>query len=232
MALEYNIYCDESCHLENDNQQVMVLGGVWCPYDKVTEIASRIKEIKLEFGYTQNFEIKWTKVSIGKVEFYKKIIDYFFDDDDLHFRVLIIPDKALLRHTDFGQSHDDWYYKMYFDMLKVILKPNAIYNIYLDIKESHSGYKITKLDEVLRNNMYDFSRKILKKVQVIRSHEVQIIQITDLLIGLISYINRGLSSNTGKIKLIERVKERSGYKLTSTTLLKEEKFNIFRWRAR
>lgn len=26
---EYNIYCDESCHLENDRQPIMVLGGMW-----------------------------------------------------------------------------------------------------------------------------------------------------------------------------------------------------------
>lgn len=29
----YNIYCDESCHLEHDRQKAMVLGGIWCPYD-------------------------------------------------------------------------------------------------------------------------------------------------------------------------------------------------------
>lgn len=29
----FNIYCDESCHLENDHQQVMVLGAIWCPED-------------------------------------------------------------------------------------------------------------------------------------------------------------------------------------------------------
>jgi len=26
----YNVYCDESCHLENDDMSVMVLGGVTC----------------------------------------------------------------------------------------------------------------------------------------------------------------------------------------------------------
>lgn len=27
----FNVYCDESCHLPNDGNSVMVLGGVWCP---------------------------------------------------------------------------------------------------------------------------------------------------------------------------------------------------------
>lgn len=25
----YNIYCDESCHLENDREPVMLVGAVW-----------------------------------------------------------------------------------------------------------------------------------------------------------------------------------------------------------
>jgi len=28
MYMEYNIYCDESCHLENDNIDVMVLSAI------------------------------------------------------------------------------------------------------------------------------------------------------------------------------------------------------------
>jgi hypothetical protein len=29
MSETYNLYCDESCHLENDGQQAMVLGAVY-----------------------------------------------------------------------------------------------------------------------------------------------------------------------------------------------------------
>lgn len=44
--MEYNIYCDESCHLLNDNINDMVLGAVWCPKERVKEISDRIKQIK------------------------------------------------------------------------------------------------------------------------------------------------------------------------------------------
>ena len=37
MSDTFNVYCDESCHLENDHQKVMVLGAVWCPFDKTRE---------------------------------------------------------------------------------------------------------------------------------------------------------------------------------------------------
>lgn len=42
----FNIYCDESCHLENDGQRAMVLGAVWCPEAKRLEVAERLREIK------------------------------------------------------------------------------------------------------------------------------------------------------------------------------------------
>jgi hypothetical protein len=231
MAEAFNIYCDESCHMEHDHQKAMVLGAVWCPREKVREICVRIREIKARYGLATDFEIKWTKVSPAAVRFYLDVIDYFFDDDDLHFRALVVPDKTLLRHEDFGQSHDEWYYKMYFDMLKIILKPQARYRIYLDIKDTRGGPKIAKLQEVLCNSIFDFSRDILETIQIIRSEEVEILQVADLLIGAVSYTNRGLSTSRAKLALVERMRDRSGYKLTSSTLFREDKTNIFIWRA-
>lgn len=229
MSEIYNIYCDESCHLENDHQQVMVLGAVWCPLEKVREVSVRLREIKAHHGFKPDFEVKWTKVSPAKERFYLDVMDYFFDDDDLHFRALIVPDKGKLQHEAFGQSHDDWYYKMYFTMLKAILRPHDRYRIYLDIKDTRSASKVQKLHDVLCNNFLDFSRKIIERVQNVRSHEVEILQLSDLLIGTISYANRGLSGNAAKEALVARMKERSHYSLTLTTLLREDKVNLFRW---
>ena len=31
MTESIHIYCDESCHLENDGMKAMVLGALWCP---------------------------------------------------------------------------------------------------------------------------------------------------------------------------------------------------------
>ncbi|MFA4828019.1 MAG: DUF3800 domain-containing protein [Thermodesulfovibrionales bacterium] len=227
----FNIYCDESCYLENDGQKVMVLGAIWCLKDKAQEISRRIREKKKEHGLTQEFEIKWTKVSPSKRDFYLDVVDYFFDDDDLHFRALIVPDKSKLKHSEFSQTHDDWYYKMYFDMLKVIISPDYRYRVYLDIKDTRGNRKVQKLHEVLSNEKYDFKRSIIEFMQLVHSHDIQILQLADLLIGAISYLNRGLSGNEAKEALIARMKERSGYSLTQTTLYRENKMNLFRWQA-
>lgn len=208
----------------------MVLGAVWCPTHRTREIAVRLREIKKRNGVSSKFETKWTKVSASKVQLYLDLVDYFFDEDDLHFRGLLIPDKNKIDHEKFkGQSHDDWYYKMYFSMLKTILEPDASYRIYLDIKDTRGAEKTRKLHDVLCNNMYDFSREIVECLQLVHSHEIEQLQLADLLIGAIGYVSRGLSGNTGKTDLIKRIQNRSGYSLDKSTLLREDKLNIFRW---
>lgn len=228
MSQIYNIYCDESCHLENDKQNIMVLGGIWCPLEKARIINKRIKEIKRKHKLSVNLEAKWTKISPSKLDFYLDIIDYFFDDDDLHFRCLVAP-KEGLNHEKFRHSHDDWYYKMYFGMLKVILNPNDKYRIYLDIKDTKSAKKIDNLHLILCNNIHDFDRNIIDRVQTVRSHEIETMQITDILVGAMCYLHRGINSSGAKQKIIQRIRERSGYSLERSTLYQEDKFNIFIW---
>lgn len=232
MRQEYNVYCDESCHLENDKEKAMVLGSIWVPKDKTADINTRIREIKVKHSLKSNFEIKWHKVGNNKISFYEDLIDFFFDDDDLHYRALVIPDKSKLNHPMHNQTHDDFYYKMYFDLLKVILDPQCGYNIYLDIKDTRSQQKVLKLQDVLRNNQYDYSKQIIKRIQQVHSHEIEILQITDLITGALSYVHRGLNTSKAKLKLIERIKERSKYSLIHSTLYRESKMNIFIWKSR
>ncbi|WP_207654059.1 DUF3800 domain-containing protein [Desulforamulus profundi] len=88
-----------------------------------------------------------------------------------------------------------------------------------------------KLHEVVCNSIYDFHRQIIQRIQTVRSHESELLQLSDLLIGAVSYVNRGLGDSSAKLALIEEIKRRSGYNLTRSTLLRENKFNIFIWQA-
>jgi hypothetical protein len=230
--MEYNIYCDESCHLENDRQKAMVLGAVACPKDKTLEAFKHIRAIKTLHKLNELFEIKWTKVSPAKVKFYSDLIEYFFNEKFLSFRALIIPDKNILDHAKFSQDHDTWYYKMYFNMLKVMISPEDTYNIYVDIKDTRGNDKIRKLHDILANEHYDFDKKIILKIQQVHSHEIELLQLADLLIGALSYVNRELETSPAKNKLVTLIKDKTGYSLTRNTLYKEAKFNLFAWRPR
>ena len=242
MKESVNIYCDESCHLQNDKQSAMVLGAVYCPAAKKAEIFTRLLELKYQHKLIpktvkdpkQNratYEIKWNKVSESQLPFYQDVIDFFFDDDDLSFRALVVPNKAELDYEAFGHTHDTFYYKMYYNLLKVILNPEYAHNIYIDIKDTRSREKVHKLEQVLRNDKYDFSKEIIKKVQQVRSHEVELIQLADLFTGAMSYVHRGLHSSHAKNQLIEYIRHKSRYTLLKSTLIKEKKFNLFIWES-
>lgn len=226
-----NIYCDESCHLPNDGLEYMVLGAVTCPVEKTREIAIRLREIRERHHLPAPFEVKWTKVSRGKYDYYQDLVDYFFDDDDLAFRAVVAP-KGGLDHDRFGQTHDDWYYKMMYQLLTQLLVPGSTYRVYLDKKDTRSGLKVDRLHRVLGNKMHDFDRRIIERVQIVESHDVMQLQLADLLMGAVAYANRGLASSDAKMQLVERIRARSGYALTRSTLVREQKFNLFHWRAR
>jgi hypothetical protein len=127
MSERFNVYCDESCHLEKDGHNIMVLGAIWVKADQTKSISTRLREIKIAHKLSPNMELKWSKISPAKAAFYLAVIDYFFDEDDLHFRSVLIPDKSKLNHSEHNQSHDDWYYKMCFTLLEPVIVPKHPY---------------------------------------------------------------------------------------------------------
>jgi hypothetical protein len=225
----FDVYCDESCHLENDGQRAMVLGAVWCSSLRAAGHAREFRALKIKHGLNPKFEIKWTKVSESKVDFYLALLEKFFGESDLHFRALLVPDKTKLDHLAHGQSHDDWYYKMHFQMLKFLISPSAKYRIFIDVKDRWGGAKVNLLHKILSNNMYDYERSVIDSIQIVRSHEFELLQMSDLLIGAVSYVARGLHGNRGKLRLVEFIRRQTGYSLTRSTLYREEKFNLMRW---
>lgn len=224
--MDYNIYCDESCHLEHDKQPIMVVGGMWCPKEDVKKISEQIREIKNR--QKARGEIKWVRVSRSRQDLFLEFVEYFFKTPSLNFRCLVVDEKSKLNHGYFNQgSHDSFYYKMYFYMLRNILKPEQRYNIYLDIKDTRSAQKLANLKDILCNNVYDFTQQMIGNIQNIHSHESEILQLADLFIGAISYYNRNLSANVTKRNVVQSIMNHAGQNLSRTSPPWVDKFNLF-----
>jgi len=231
MGEEYNIYCDESCHLEHDDKPIMLFGAIWCPSGEVKKNISELRQIK-EKHHTRG-ELKWTKVSPSRKSFFLEVIDYFFRTDGLNFRCLVVDSKKRLDHSYFNQGdHDSFYYKMYFYLLRNILSVDNRYNIYLDIKDTRSQMKINRLRDVLCNSFRDFEREMINRIQHVRSKEVELLQVADLLIGAISYSNRQLKSSSSKVAVVNKIRQYSGLTIQNSTPPWEEKFNLFHFSPR
>jgi len=226
------VYCDESCHLPNDHQKAMVLGAIWCPGNQRQRLGRAIKALKKQYGITPATEIKWTRVSPGRLDFYLALVDLFFAETDLRFRAVVVPDKSLLDHEAFNQTHDSFYYKMWYQLLTQVIDNKHRFRIYLDIKDSSSRQRVEKLHEVLCNSKLDFEKQVIEEVTLLHSHEVPLLQLADLLIGAVSYVNLSLAGSPAKQAVIQRIRDRTGYSLSASTLLREDKFNVFVWRSR
>jgi hypothetical protein len=230
--LLYSYFCDESCHLENDGMPVMGLGALWLPTARVRQASEELRAIKTEHGIRQNFEAKWTQVSPAQVGFYEALLNYFFDHDEIRFRGVIARDKASVQYADDRGGHDGWYYRMYWLLLRGIIAPPRHARIYLDIKDTRGGPKVTKLHDILANTHYDFDHEYLERIQIVRSHEVELLQLTDLLIGALTAQARGTTTSPAKQALIKLIETRIRRKLGFSTSPDALDFNVFYWSPR
>ncbi len=218
MNKTFNFYCDENCHLENDGASYMLIAYTSCAYNQVKIHSSNIRKIKL--NHYLKGELKWSALSKSQYPLYCELIDYFFATD-LQFRAIVI-DKSQIDNAAFEQSQDDFYNKMYYQLLsKKIFQENS-YNIYLDIKDTHSYKKSKELRDYLNKNYVS-----VRNLQNIRSHESELMQLTDVIMGAISYHLRGLNTVIAKNKIIEKIQQHSRHPLSHSTSPSNSKFNLF-----
>lgn len=229
--MEYNVYCDESCHLVTNNSKYMLIGAVYCPKDKTKKINEYIKHLKANYNLSNNIELKWNKIDKKTEKLYVDIINYFFNQDYLKFRVIVI-DKTILNHEKYNQTENDFYHKIYYEMLQYIISPENSYNIYPDIKDTNSYYYHQIMMSFLRKKIDDTNYQTIKKVQPIRSYESSILQINDILIGALSYYYRNLNTNPSKLKVMEEIKKLYNGPLDVTSSYSNTKFNIFIWKPK
>ena len=214
----YSLYCDESCHLENDKMPFMLLGYVCVPYNQIKRHTERIKALKQHHHFYG--EIKWSKVSNSQHKFYNDLIDYFFDSD-LLFRAIVI-NKEKINNNTFNQDYDTFYYKMYYQLLNHKLDTLSHYNIYLDIKDTLSAGKVNKLKEILHTKF-----GVIRNLQNVVSKESVFLQVADLIIGAIGYHLKGDLRVIAKENIIKRIQKHSNHELDKSTPKNEDKLNLF-----
>ncbi len=229
--MEYNVYCDESCHLISNDSKYMLIGAVYCPKNKIKKVNEYIEHLKENYNISNKIELKWNKIDKKTEKLYLDIINYFFNNDDLKFRVIVI-DKTKLNHEKYNQTENEFYHKAYYEMLKYIIIPGNSYNIYPDIKDTNSYYYHQVMLDYLRIKMQDTNKKTIRKVQPIRSYEAPILQINDILIGALSYHYRNLTKNSVKLNIVSEIRKLYQNDLNETSYCSNTKFNIFIWRSR
>lgn len=226
--MEYKVFFDETCHLEFDRINIMGGGAIFCEKEKFTEATRYIKYLK--YKYNAFHELKWTKVSPSGIEFYKALIDYFFESDFLRFRA-ITSDKTVFDHKTYNDgSHDNFYYKLMYLAFEPMLEVNNNYYVYTDYKDSNGAEQLRILEKYLVSKKH---HNIILNFQMIRSHESVLLQLADFLIGAIVYKKREDIEHRSEIKnkIYDYIEQKHGRSLLLNTSREESKFNIFHHQA-
>ena len=222
MSKTFNLYCDESTHLIHDGHPYMLLSYISIAYPQIRLAKEEIKAIKRKFNYTE--ELKWTNVHSATYKVYAELVDWFFMND-LEFRAVVV-DKSQIDEKRADYSFNDFYFRMYFQLLHTKVDFQNRYNVFLDIKDTCSGEKLEKMKKIMSYN------SSIGTLQFILSRESVFIQLADVLMGAINYnlrIQKGdVKGNViAKLKLIEKIKRHSNISLNTTTPLSRNKFNLF-----
>lgn len=154
----YNYYGDESSHMKDDGNKFMALGALCCPQNLSKRFSDEIRQIKLSYGFTKDFEIKCTKVSLGALDFYQKLIEWFLSCPDLYFRIVLI-NKELVKTSD-ADGYNLFYYKMYYTLFRYFMH-GTTNHIYLDYKDSRSYLRCAEIQEIFGNDHVTRMKKIL-----------------------------------------------------------------------
>ena len=222
MSKTFNLYCDESTHLIHDGHPYMLLSYISIAYPQIRLAKEEIKAIKRKFNYTE--ELKWTNVHSATYKVYAELVDWFFMND-LEFRAVVV-DKSQIDEKRADYSFNDFYFRMYFQLLHTKVDFQNRYNVFLDIKDTCSGEKLEKMKKIMSYN------SSIGTLQFIPSRESVFIQLADVLMGAINYnlrIQKGdVKGNViAKLKLIEKIKRHSNNTKKTTTTMSRNKLNMF-----
>ncbi len=229
MSKVYNIYCDES-RVENRDSRHMVIGALFLPRKNKNKISNDLKRLLREYKFRH--ELKWVKVGRGKIDMYKRLVDYFVLNSNLHFRCIVV-DKTKVDLKKYHNNDEEIaFFKFYYFMLRAKLLSGNRYYIFLDKKPTREKRRAVALQAFLRSHILLHREDChIRHLQAYDSADNPLIQLVDFLTGMVSYCcNEGLDKQSAKAEIVKYAQYKlNRASLCDSTSLSEEKFNIFVW---
>lgn len=223
-----NIYCDESRHTNADDT-VMIIGAMSCPHELKSDITKKINLIRKEHNIWR--EIGWKTISPNHKDFYFDLLRLFISQKPLSFRCIVVK-KVILDHEKYSSGDNELgFYKLYYQMLVHWLRTDSVYRIYLDWQQNKDQLRFKVLRDILRRKLS--GRAKIQCLEPVVSHNVQFVQLTDLLIGAVGYEWNNRGGSSVKVEFCKDFARSIGLpRLNVPTTLTSEKVNIFHFVGR
>lgn len=213
------VFCDES---RQSQHRYMILGGIIINAKYMKTFENTMQGFRQDFNMTK--ELKWTKVSMAKLEEYKKFVDYFFalnDTDYAHFHCLIL-DTHQINHKKYNKGDSDLgFYKFYYQLLLHSFGnrycSRGVKSLVVCLDQRTSRYSLSDLKDILNNGIYKRygnATSPFKSVEAWDSKSSDVMQISDIILGAIGYHKNGYhllaDSSKAKINLANHISQKAG----------------------
>lgn len=234
------IFVDESRITKRDRFQLF--GSFWLSREKQDHFRMQYWQL-WDQEFPSRSELHWVKVSKGKLETYKKFIDFFATYPGADFRCMVLDTRALDYETYHDGDKELGFYKfLYFFLSRNIEKDykyrgvSEVYQIYLDRRRKENDIEVGRLQDlkVFLNRRLN-SRCIINDGNVVRNVEAMDskaspeIQIADILMGAVGYSWEGFQTSPAKLGLVSHIEKTFGLKLNVPTPYLAEKINIWKF---
>lgn len=226
--MEIDVYCDEAYpdlfSSGKPQAKYLIIGSLWLRRPDLESFKNVIHELRDQ--HQIGGEFKWTKVSPSKVEFYKALLTWFYQQgENLRFRCIAI-DHQQVDLIHFHQNDQELgFYKFYYQMLHHWIHPFNDYRIFCDHKNNRRRDRLHTLKDCLAHANLTAA---VNTVQSVRSRESVMIQLSDVLVGTASSrMNNRLRVGSAKEAVTKHIEGLLNRRISSTAL-DEKKFNVFK----
>jgi hypothetical protein len=226
--MNFEVYCDESRqeYFRNpagDGDRYVLIGSLWIEADERQDHKAKIKNLREIHNVWGEF--KWNRVSPSRQQFYLALVHLFFEEA-MRFRCIVLPahqlDAIQFHHAD----NELMFYKFYYQLLHHWILDFNSYRIFVDLKTNRLHNRIRTLERVLRNA--NLTSEIVA-VQALPSRQVDLLQLTDVLIGAVGYRFHRETTSAAKLAVVNEIETCLRHPIQPTSR-REQKFNVFRFR--
>jgi len=229
--MNIEVYCDESRqeNFARAGEQApgfTVIGSLWIKKENRPRYNAAISELREKHGFRHEF--KWTKITPKAEAFFLDLVRFFFaeSEENLRFRAIVLAVADLDAVTFCEGDKELMFYKFYYQVLHHWILDGNSYRIYVDMKTNRVHNRLRVLRDCLAKS------NLLAKVEFVQalpSHEVNLLQLTDVLTGAVSARFYEETKSTAKLAVLEEIEGGIGHPIAATSLA-VKKFNVFRFR--
>src|SRR5687768_2892297 len=160
---------------------------LWFQFRRPPDLARRLQEARLP--ELPASELKWTKVSRGKLAAYQRTVDVFFHTTEAQFHAVVV-DTTKLDHNRYNKGSRELGFNK--EVYQLLMKCGRLYDgnfhIYLDRRTTAEATEELRL--ILNRGIRkqgDQRDWPYRRLHFRESHEVPALQLTDLLVGAIAF---------------------------------------------